>query len=225
MRKLVVFLILLAVVLGILDRVAVTGVEREIARQIEARYDLDATPEVEVRGIPFLTQAISGRYQEIAITIGPLRYDGVRVAGIDARLLGVNAQLNDLLASQAKIVVDEVVGTVTIAKETIDARAPDGLKVEGTGDETLRVTGEIPVRNVSVPVTATMRFEVVRGGIRIRPDEVKLGGNVSVPNAERLISWTVPVRNLPLNLKITKVRSTPEGLAVEARAQDVPLKG
>jgi hypothetical protein len=225
MRKLVVFLILLAVVLGILDRVVVSGVEREIARQVEARYDLDSTPQVEVHGIPFLTQAISGKYQEITIKIGALRYDSVRVAGIDARLLGVNAQLNDLLASNAKITVDEVIGTVVISKETIDARAPDGVKIEGTGEDTLRVTGEIPVRNVRVPVTATMEFEVVRNGIRIRPREVKVGGNLAVPNARQLISWTVPLRNLPLDLKVTKVRSTPEGLAVEARAKDVPLKG
>jgi len=162
-----------------------------------------------VHGIPFLTQAISGKYQEITISIGALRYDSVRVAGIDARLIGVNAQLNDLLASNAKITVDEVIGTVVISKETIDARAPEGLKIEGTGDETLRVTGEIPVRNVRVPVTATMEFQVVKGGIR----------------AQQLISWTVPLRNLPLDLKVTKVRSTPEGLEVEARAKDVPLKG
>lgn len=225
MRKLLVFLILLAIVLAIVDRVAVTGAQREIARQIEARYDLDETPNVEVKGIPFLTQAISGRYQEIVISMGSLDRDGVRVSGIEARLLGVNAQLNDLLASQAKIVVDEVVGTVVISKETVDARAPKGVKVEGGGDDSLRVSGTVNVRNVRVPVTATMRVEVVRGGIRLRPTDVKVAGGIPVPDAARLVTWTVPVKDLPLNLKITKVRSTAEGLAVEATAKDVPIKG
>lgn len=225
MRKLVVFLILLLIVLAVLDRVTVSGVEREIARQVEARYDLDATPTVEVKGIPFLTQAISGRYEEIDISIGALNRDGARLSGVQARLLGVNAQLNDLLASQAKIVVDEVVGTVVISKETVDARAPRGIKVEGGGDDTLRVSGNVNLRGVPVPVTATMRLEVVRGGIRLRPTDVKVGGGLPVGDVARLVSWTVPVRELPLNLKITKVRSTPEGLAVEASAKDVPLKG
>lgn len=225
MRKLVVFLILLAVVLGVLDRVAVSGVEREIARQVEARYDLDETPKVEVHGIPFLTQAISGRYEEISISIGSFRRDSVRVARIDGRLLGLNAELNDLLASDAEITVDEVVATVVVSRQTIDDRAPEGLKVEAAEDGTLRVTGELPVRNVPVEVSATLRFEVVSGGIRIRPDDVKVGGNLAVPNAERMLSWTVPVRRLPLGLKITKVTPTAEGLAVEARAKDVVLKG
>lgn len=225
MRKLLVFLILLVIVLAIVDRVAVAGVQREVARQVEARYDLDATPTVEVKGIPFLTQAISGRYQEVTISMGSLDRDGVRLASIEARLLGVNAQLNDLLASQAKIVVDEVIGTVVISKETVDARAPRGIKVEGGGDDSLRVSGTINVRNVQVPVTATMRLEVVRGGIRLRPSDVKVAGGIPVPEATRLVSWTVPVKDLPLNLKITKVRSTAEGLAVEATAKDVPLKG
>ena len=39
------------------------------------------------------------------------------------------------------------------------------------------------------------------------------------------MSFTVPVRRLPLGLKITKVTSTAEGLAIEARATDVALKG
>ena len=68
--------------------------------------------------------------------------------------------------------MDEVVGTVVVAKQTIDERAPEGLKVEGTGKDTLRVTGELPVRNVPVQVSATMRLEVVPGGIRVRPTQV-----------------------------------------------------
>jgi hypothetical protein len=205
--------------------VAVAGVQKEIARQVEAKYDLNATPVVEVKGIPFLTQAISGHYQEIAISMGAMTREGVRLSSIKARLIGVNAQLNDLLASNANIVADQVTGTIVISKETVAARAPKGIKIQGNGGNSVKVSGNVVVRNISIPVTADMRLDVVSGGVRLTPENVKVGGGVTVPTASRFITWTVPVKNLPLNLKITQVRSTASGLAVEGTATDVPLKG
>jgi hypothetical protein len=45
-----------------------------------------------------------------------------------------------------------------------------------------------------------------------------------VPNASRLVSFRVPVRDLPLGLTITEVTTTAEGLVVSATANDVPLR-
>ena len=97
MRKLVVSLIILAILIVVVDRVAVIGVQREIANQIESKYDLAGTPAVQIKGLPFLTQAISGRYEEIAIEMGPLTREGARLEGIDATLYGVHAPLGDMI--------------------------------------------------------------------------------------------------------------------------------
>ncbi|MEV0967002.1 LmeA family phospholipid-binding protein [Microtetraspora glauca] len=226
MRKLVVFLILLVVVLAVLDRVAVAGVQREIARQIEAKYDLSSTPTVHVEGIPFLTQAISGHYEEISIAMGELTREGVTISKIDATLYGVSAPLADLIqdASKADLRAERVTGTVVISRKTLDARAPRGIKIEGGGGDTLRVSGKVTVLGQNIPVTADMKIETVQGGIRLIPSDVKIAGGISVPNVEKFIGFTVPVKNLPLNLKINRVRSVPEGLAVEGSATDVPLR-
>lgn len=226
MRKLVVALILLAILLVVVDRVAVVGVQREIARQIEAKYDLAQTPSVQVKGIPFLTQAISGRYEEIAIGIDGVSRQGVELSRIDATLYGVTAPLADLIqnAATVKIRAERVTGTVVISRETLSARAPKGIKVEGTGDDEVRVSGDLTVLGRSVPVTADMKLDVVKGGVRLTPTNIKVAGAFSVPNPERLMTYTVPVKDLPLNLEITRVRSTSEGLAVEGTATDVPLR-
>lgn len=224
MRKLIVFLILLGVLLAVVDRVAVAGVQSEVARQVAARYDLATPPKVEVRGIPFLTQAVSGRYEEIAVTLGELTTpDGAKISRIDAVLRGVKAPLMDLIQSPAKanITAERVTGTVVVSRQTLDSRAPRGLHVEGGGDDSLNVTGKLTVSGVSIPVTAKLKIEVVPGGVRLTPENVN---GIKVPNASRLISFTVPIKNLPLNLKIEKVRSTAEGLAVEGTATDVPLR-
>jgi hypothetical protein len=225
MRKLIVTLIVLAVLLAIVDRVAVTGVQREIAKQVAAKYDLTTPPTVQIKGIPFLTQALLGRYDEIAVGIGPMTVEDVKLSKIDATLTGVTAPLGDLIQdpSKADIRAEHVTGTVVISRETIAARAPRGIEIDGEGDK-LRVSGVIAVLGRSVPVTADMKLDVVSGAVKLTPVGVKVAGGFSVPNPERFITFTVPVKDLPLGLKITSVKTTPEGLAVEGTATDVPLR-
>ncbi|MDH2426950.1 DUF2993 domain-containing protein [Sphaerisporangium sp. TRM90804] len=224
MRKFVVFLIVLGVLLAVLDRVAVSGVEREVAKQVAAQYDLPTPPTVDVRGIPFLTQAVAGRYEEIGVKMGEVTTpDGAKLSSVDAVLHGVRAPLTDLLmdAATADIRAERVTGTVVISKETLDARAPQGLSIKGNGDDTLNVAGNLNVSGVAVPVTAKVKIDVIPGGVRLTPENVN---GIQVPDAAKLMSFTVPVKDLPLNLKIEKVRTTSEGLAVEGTATDVPLR-
>jgi len=226
MRKLVVFLIMLAVLLVVLDRVAVVGVQREIASQIEVKYKLADTPSVEIKGIPFLTQAVNGRYEEIVVGMGPLSQDGVRLERIDATLIGVTAPLAQLIqnAEKADIRAERVTGTVVISLQSLSAHAPRGIKVEGADGDALRISGNLNVLGQNMPVTADMKIDVVSTGIRLTPTNVKFPNGFTMPNAARLISFTFPVKNLPLNLKITKVETTATGLAVQGTAEDVPLQ-
>ncbi|MBO3747319.1 DUF2993 domain-containing protein [Streptosporangiaceae bacterium NEAU-GS5] len=227
MRKLLVFLIVVAVLLVVVDRVAVVGVQREIASQIEAKYNLAATPTVEIKGIPFLTQAFQGRYEEIAIGMGAVTQNGVRLERVDATLFGVSAPLMQLIqdAEKADIRAERVTGTVVISIASLSARAPRGIKVAGTNNGTVRISGNLSVLGQSVPVTADMKIDVVSAGIRLTPTKVEFANGASLANAARLVSFTYPVKNLPLNLKITKVTTTSNGLAVQGTATDVPLKG
>ena len=111
-----------------------------------------------------------------------------------------------------------------ISREILDARAPRGLHIKGNGDDTLRVSGNVSFLGQSVPVTADLKLEILAGGVRLTPVNVQLAGGIRIPNAEKFITFTVPVKDLPLNLKITSVKTTPDGLAVEGTATDVPLR-
>ncbi|MBP2705008.1 DUF2993 domain-containing protein [Microbispora sp. RL4-1S] len=226
MRKFVVSLILLVIVLVVVDRVAAAGAQNEIARQVQATYDLEEPPSVEIKGIPFLTQALSGKYEEIDIALGSLTRQGVELSDARATLHGVNAPLAQLIqyAAGTSITVDQVTGSVVIPLKALAARAPKGIRLTGGRGDTLAVSGNISVLGREVPATADMKIEVVKGAIRLTPVDVKLAGGIPVPNPEKLMTFTVPVKNLPLNLKITQVRTTPQGLTVEGTATHVRLK-
>jgi hypothetical protein len=136
----------------------------------------------------------------------------------------VTAPLADLIqnAANTDIRAERVTGTIVIPYDTLTARAPRGVKIKGNGDR-LAVSGDITVLGQKVPFTADLKIEVAQGAVRLLPVNVKLEGGMSVPDAERFISFTLPVKNLPLNLKITDVKTTAQGLAVEGTASDVPL--
>ncbi|MER7211718.1 DUF2993 domain-containing protein [Streptosporangium sp. NPDC000239] len=226
MRRLVAFLVLLLVLFAILDRVAVAGAQREIARQATARYDLDRSPEVSILGIPFLTQAVAGRYDEVEVAAGPMVLNGLRLSSVDFTLHDVTAPLSDLLfnSERADIRAGRVEGTVEVPLQVLNQRAPRGIKVAVDGD-TLTVNGEVTVLGQKVPVKADLKIGVSAGEIRFTPEKVTVGGGIPVPNPERFIDYRIPVKNLPFGVKITGVRVVPQGIRVSGEATDVPLHG
>ncbi|MEU4404165.1 DUF2993 domain-containing protein [Streptosporangium sp. NPDC023963] len=226
MRKLIGFLLLLLVLVVILDRVAVTGVQREIATQATAKYDLSTPPEVTIEGIPFLTQAIAGRYEEVRVAAGAMTVSGIRLSSVDFTLRGVTASLEDLVLrpQQVDMRAERVEGAVVVPVETLNQRAPRGIKVSVVGDE-LNVSGEITVLGQKVPVKAALKVEIVEGGLRLVPGKVTLGGGIPVPDPERFINYRIPIGKLPYNLKLTEVKAVPEGLRISGEASDVPLRG
>ncbi|WP_031166098.1 DUF2993 domain-containing protein [Streptosporangium roseum] len=226
MRKLAAFLVLLLVLLAVLDRVAVTGVQREIATRATAKYDLATPPEVTILGIPFLTQAVAGRYDEVKVAAGAMNLAGVELSSVDFTLYGVTAPLEDLVlhADQVDIRAQRVAGVVVVSLKTLNQRAPRGIEVAVDGDG-LDVTGEITVLGRKVPAKAKMKIELVEGGVQFVPEQVTLGGGIPVPQPERFISYRIPIKNLPFNLKVTGVKIVPQGLQVSGEASDVPLHG
>jgi hypothetical protein len=224
MRKLIAFLILLLVLGVILDRVAVVGVQREIAIRATAEYDLDTPPEVTIMGVPFLTQAISGRYDEVKVAAGKMTITGVTLSSVDFTLYGVTAPLADLVlrADQVDMRAERVAGVVVIPVATLNQKAPQGVKLAVDGDG-LAVSGEITFMGQKVPAKATMKIEMTEGGVRLVPEKVTLGGGISVPQPEKLLTYDIPIKDLPFNLKVTGVKVVPAGLQISGEASDVPL--
>ncbi|SEN39361.1 DUF2993 domain-containing protein [Nonomuraea pusilla] len=221
MRKLILFLIVVAVLLVALDRVAVAGVERDISNRIAASADLSEQPTVTIEGIPFLTQALSGRYQEVRFDLGTLTYGGVPVKNLHGSAYDVTAPLADVLQNRADIRAGRVAVTGTLTSATIDKFAPEGVKIRGNA-KGLTASGEVPVGAMKVKFQAEMAVEVTDGGVRLRAEKIE-----GVPDQlAGLLSYTIPVKGkLPFGAKLTRVRGVADGLEISAEASDVPLRG
>ena len=229
MRRLLIVLVVLAALLVAADRVGVVVAQNRLASEIQQQLDLNAKPDVSIRGIPFLTQAIRGTYKDIRVQLPDVDAGDVQDLAVDARLQGAHVSLSDALGGNVdRIPVDQISGTLLIPYDQL-ARASgiSGLTITREGDS-LRLTGSVQVLGRSIKAEAVGRVEVNDGRIAINAEQAKVAG-IPVPTAvldeaARLLSFRVQPQNLPLNLRITAVHLTDTGLLVDAVSDDVVLR-
>ena len=228
MRKALVICLILLVVLG---GIAVAGdivgrqvAQNEIAKNVASQYQLDHTPKVRIKGFPFLTQALDGRYDEIDIDVGDLTEQGVHLTDTTVALKGVTAPMSDAMnGDSSKMVADTATSTATIGYDDVNKAAPNGMKVAAKGSA-LQVRGPYRVLGVTQTVTATVTVQPSGRTVRVVPQTVKAGGmSVPIGLVRQAFTFTMPVKGLPLGTKISEVEVKPEGLRVSTTAQDVKL--
>lgn len=229
MRRLLIVLVVLAALLVAADRIGVVVAQNRLASELQQQLDLDAKPDVSIRGIPFLTQAIRGTYKDIRMQLPDVDAGDVQDLAVNARLQGAHVSLSDALGGNVdRIPVDQISGTLLIPYDQL-ARASgiSGLTITREGDS-LRLTGSVQVLGRPVKAEAVGRVEVNDGRIAINAEQATVAG-IPVPEAvldeaARLLSFRVQPRNLPLNLRITAVHLTDTGLLVDAVSDDVVLR-
>jgi hypothetical protein len=237
---LLVLLIILAAILAVVDRIGASYAERvisdRVAEQVADQDAQSAKPDVTVEGIPFLTQVVAGKYQEIKILLrdfsGPAgNGKTIKMPVLDIRAKDVRAPLDTLRSGQGDIIATTVTGAGTIDYATLaQLSGEDGVKL-AEKDGKLAVTAPLTVLNQKVTINGTANIEVASGNVvRVRFEQVTAEGLPNVPlvdtalnNYARSLSVDLKVPALPLKLKVEKVQPTPAGLVVTAGAKEVPL--
>jgi LmeA-like phospholipid-binding len=229
---LVALLVLLLLVVGVLvvvDRVGVGIAERRVADQIATRGDLTSAPDVKITGFPFLTQAVSGTYQDIRVHLTAEELSQPAGTRADVSLHGVHVPLSDVLSGSVKqIPVDRVDGTATLSYALLADQLGGNTTLTGEGDG-IRLTKSVKVLGIAFDVTAT--GTVTLHGQDIVVDVQKASaGDAHVPDSvlgqvTQLLDFSYRVPELPFGLQLTSVRPAPEGLDVAVQASDTVLSG
>lgn len=242
-RRLLITLIVLLIIAGIglivLDRFAVSFAEREIGtrvtQEMRSQQAHSAAPEVTIRGVPFLTQVVAGKYQEIAILVRDFSAPAgdsrtVRMSVLDIRAHDVRAPLETLRTRQGDIVATSVTGTGTLEYPSVAALVGrQGVTLSEKGGK-LAVTAPLTALGQSVTVTGTADLTIVDNVLRIRFADLVGEGLPTNPLVQGLlqayakqISLDVKLPPLPLDLRVQKVEPRPEGLVVTTAADNVSL--
>jgi DUF2993 family protein len=224
-----VLLLLVVVVLVVADRVAVRIAEGRVAEQIAGRGGLAGTPDVDITGVPFLTQAAAGTYRDVRVELTADELGQPAGTRADISLRGVHVPLSDVLSgSVQQVPVDRVDGTATLSYELLAQQLGGDTTLAADGDR-LRITGTIQVLGLDLPLTAV-------GTVRLDGQDVVLdvqsasagGANVPAPvlrRAAEQLDLRYPIPALPFGLQVTGVRPGAEGVDVRVTATDTVLSG
>lgn len=228
MRALVVLLVLAGLVVGA-DRVAEEIAEDQVARVVAERAGLAGAPDLEFEGFPFLTQAVSGRYEDLRVALTGADLGQPEGTRADVSLQGVQVALSDVLSgSVQEVPVERVDGTATLSYALLADQLGPGTTVTRDGDG-LRVQRTVEVAGVSVPLTATGTVSLDGDTLVVDVDEVA-GAGVDVPG--RLVDQVGDVLDLryripplPFGLQVTGVAPADDGVRVRVEATDTVLRG
>jgi hypothetical protein len=226
MRKgLVIFLVLVIGLVIAADRIGLWVAQDQIAKNVATQYDLDHKPTVKIKGFPFLNQALNGEYGEIDVNVGDVTQLGVHLTNTVVTLKGVKAPLSDAMHGDASnMVADTATSTATVSYADVNKEAPRGLKVTAK-DKALEVRGPVTVLGISRTVTATVSVKPSGRNVRVLPQTVDAGGTtIPVALVQQAFSFTMPVKGLPLNTRITDVQVGADGLRVTTVGEHVNLE-
>lgn len=223
-------LVVAALVLGLLlvgDRVAVAIAEDQVADKLAAQDSVTGTPDVDVRGFPFLTQAVGGRYDDVRISLTATQPGQPDLVPVDVVLRGVRLPLSDVLSgSVSELPVDRVDGTATLSYDLLADELGGDATIERK-DDGLRIGRTVEVLGRTLPVSAA-------GTVALDGDELVVdvdratGAGVEIPSflVDRVsdlldLRYTVP--ELPFGLQLTDVAPEADGVRVRVEATDAVL--
>ncbi len=228
----IITLVVLIVLLAVADRAAVPIAESQMKAKAAASVAQTSTDptvrpakvtDVSIGGIPFLTQVIFGKYDDLRVAVTDIPTPGPRISEVKARLQGVHVPLWNAIRDQIKEVpVDKVTADVQITYDDLNAYlVKQNVKVTPVGDgREVRISGKFDAGLLGIQeLSGVTRFGVQNNTLTLIPTEI-LG--FRLPGIE-IPGIPLPISGLPFNLQIEKATTGKNGIAVTASATDVVL--
>ncbi|MGW7240654.1 LmeA family phospholipid-binding protein [Streptomyces sp. NPDC054804] len=245
MRALRIFLIVV-VILGVLfvvvDRVAVHFAEGEAAGKLKTTEDLASTPDVSIKGFPFLTQVAGGTLDDVEVGIKD--YDAttgtagksIRVEDLKADMKGVTFT-GDYSSATARTATGTALISYSELLKNVDTQPTDlGLGFTGRvagladgGNGKIKVTLDLTVPGVDAhqKVTVLSTVTVKDNTVQVHADNLpKLAGVSLVEDRFRQASdFQQAISQLPGGIQLDKVEAAADGVEIGVKGSNVRLAG
>lgn len=211
------------------DRISLVVAENAVATQLQASGSLSTRPSVSIRGIPFLTQALSGRYHDVEVSAAEVTAGGGRISQLDVTLRGVHVPLSSVLSGSVSAVpVDSVHATVLLSYADLTSQLRDRkLTVSPAGDQ-LRVSGTVQALGRTVTASAISSVALSGTSVVVTARRFEVGNAM----ADRAVTaalagrfdFVVRVGKLPYGLALSSVKVRPNGVVATAAGAHTVLR-
>ena len=221
MRKLLVFLIVIAVIAIAGDRLAARLAADEAERRLVAEGFTD--PSVTMHGFPFLTQLASRTFERVTVQADALD------AG-DGEARAVSAELTDVRAPQSgPVQVGALTASGTVPYDVVSrATGSAELQLAPAPDGEVEVTRTVEVAGQSFDVVARARVQARGNRLRIVPTDLQVAGLPSLDDRlSALISdrvaFVYEIPDLPSGVQVESVTATEAGFLVRVSGRDLSV--
>lgn len=227
--KLVVALVLLVGLLVVGDRVAASATEGVVAERLQESGGLSGVPDVEISGFPFLTQALTGRYDDVVVHASSVQVGDVQIADFTATAQGLQVPITDALSgSVSQVPVDELRSRAVVSYEALSrSSGRRSLTVRPFEGGRVRVTGEVEILGRTLRASSVSRLVVDGPAVVVTAESYDVGPDFADELVTRAIGDSLdlrlPIGPLPYGLQLSDVRAGPDGVIVTSAASDVVL--
>ena len=229
MKALLTTVVALVVLAVAADRISLLLAQHAVAAQLQTSGGLSSRPDVSIRGIPFLTQAFSGKYDDVEVSASEVTAGGGRLSRLDVTLRGVHVPLSDAISGSVNAVpVDALRATVLLSYADMSRQLRDrGLTVAPAGDQ-LRVSGSVQVLGRTITASALSSVALSSASVVVTAKRFEVGNAM----ADRAVTaalagrfdFVIRVGQLPYGLTMSSLRVTPEGVVATADAAHTVLQ-
>jgi hypothetical protein len=213
--------VVLVVLVVAADRISLVVTQRAVAAQLQTSGSLSSRPDVSIHGIPFLTQAFSGRYDDVELSASEVTAGGGRISRLEVSLRGVHVPLSSALSgSVSQVPVDRLRATVLVSYTDLAKQLRDrGLSVSPAGDQ-LKVTGSVQVLGRTVSASAISSIGISGTSLVVTARRFEVGNAA----ADRVLTtalagrfdFVIRIGTLPYGLALSGVRVQPQGVVATA---------
>ncbi|MER6956534.1 MULTISPECIES: DUF2993 domain-containing protein [unclassified Streptomyces] len=245
MRALRILLVVVVVLGGLFvlaDRLAVNFAEGEVADKLKTNEGLATTPDVSIKGFPFLTQVVGGSLDDVEVGIKD--YEAATgTSGRTIRLDDLSADMKgvDFSSDFSSATASSATGTasITYAELLKTAKSEPTQVVQGVtanviglsdgGNGKIKVAVEATVLGTKLPQPVYVLSTVTVEGdtVRVHADSLpSFGGVQAAENEVRSITdFQQKIDDLPGGIKLDKVQAGTNGVEISVKGSNVNLAG
>ncbi|WP_073950951.1 LmeA family phospholipid-binding protein [Streptomyces kebangsaanensis] len=240
LRILLIITVILGVLFVVVDRVAVHFAESQAADRLKSTENLASTPDVSIKGFPFLTQVASGELDDIEIGIKDYQAatgngeQRIRIDDLRADMRGVKFS-GDYRSATAS----DATGTATIAyDELLKAAKSESTQVapgvtaqvvglSDGGDGRIKVDVVGTVLGTKLPVSVLSSVTVKDDKVQVQADTLpKFGGvQIAEDRMRSITDFQQAIDRLPGGVRLDSVRAVQGGVEITVKGSDVRLAG
>ncbi|MET9087264.1 DUF2993 domain-containing protein [Streptomyces sp. NPDC004237] len=242
LRILLITVVVLGVLFVVVDRVAVYFAEGQAADKLKTTEGLASTPDVSIKGFPFLTQVADGTLDDVEVGIKD--YDAatgtagktIRIDDLHADMKGVTFTGDYSSATARTATGTALISYDELLKNAKTAPTDLGLGFTGQvvgladgGNGKIKVTLDVTVPGVNthqkVPVLSTVT--VKDNTVQVHADNLpKLAGVSLVEDRFRQASdFQQAIDQLPGGVQLDTVEAVKDGVEIAVKGSNVKLAG